>query len=89
MKSVFKMKGMDFGNSPVKQDKVVPTSKYEKSKNTYIAEESDDAGQKKDSLEQRIFYLKEQIKEDKQEGPTKNRAQLMKLENALVELQKK
>ena len=89
MRSGFKMKGMDFGNSPVRQEKVVPVSKYEKSKNTYIAEESDTAGQKRDSLEQRIFYLKEQIKEDNQEGPTKNRAQLMKLEKALAKLQKK
>ena len=73
MRSGYKMKGMDFGNSPVRQEKVVPASEYEKSKNTSIAEESDDAGQKRDSLGQRIFYLKEQIKEDNQEGDDKKK----------------
>jgi len=83
------MKGMDFGNSPVIQEKVVPASEYEKSKNTYIAEESDPREEKVIDLHNRIEYLKEQIKEDNQEGPTKNRAQLMKLGKALKKLQKK
>ena len=61
MKSGFKMKGMDFGNSPVKQ-KQVPVSKYEKSKGTMPGSKNDSNSEKIDELEDRLFNLREDLK---------------------------
>jgi len=83
MRSGFKMKGMDFGNSPVKQ-KQVPLSEGEKKKGTIIT------GGNKDEvindLEDRIEFLQSDIADAGQEGPTKQRAQLMKLQKELTKL---
>ena len=61
MKSGFKMKGMDFGNSPVKQ-KQVPVSKYEKSKGTMSGSKDDTTFEKINELESRLFHLREDLK---------------------------
>ena len=62
MRSGYKMKGMDFGNSPVRQGKVVPASKHEKSKNTSVAESSDSKAEKINDIEDRIDFLREDLK---------------------------
>jgi len=61
MRSGYKMKGMDFGNSPVKQ-KQVPLSEYEKSKGTTPGSKNDTTSQKIDELESRLFNLREDLK---------------------------
>ena len=86
MKSGFKMKGMDFGNSPIPQ-KQVPLSEGEKKKGTMIT-----GGNKAEvinDLEDRIEFLQSDIKDEGQEGPTKQRAQLMKLQKELAKLKGK
>tara|TARA_R110002012_G_scaffold159594_1_gene321275 strand:+ start:582 stop:845 length:264 start_codon:yes stop_codon:yes gene_type:complete len=82
----FKMKGfpMQKGISPMKQ--VVPASESEKSKNTAIAKETDTKAEKINDLEDRIEFLQSDIDDAGQEGPTKLRAQLMKLKKALAKL---
>tara|TARA_R110002072_G_C7709848_1_gene513925 strand:- start:393 stop:668 length:276 start_codon:yes stop_codon:yes gene_type:complete len=62
MSTPFKMKGMDFGNSPVKQDKTVPVSGYEKSKGTMSGSKGDSNSEKINSIESRIFNLREDLK---------------------------
>ena len=83
--SGFKMKGMSFKNSPLKQDKTnVPLSEQEKKKGTVVT-----GGSKSEEiadLEDRIEFLQSDIADAGQEGPTKNRAQLMKLKQQLAKL---
>ena len=81
----YKMAGSPF---PKKQDKqtVVPASEHEKSKNTAIAEETDSKTEKINDLEDRIEFLESDIADAGQEGPTKTRAQLMRLKQQLAKL---
>ena len=80
------MKGMSFKNSPLKQDKTnVPLSEQEKKKGAEVTT----GGSKSDEiadLEDRIEFLQSDIADAGQEGPTKNRAQLMKLKQQLAKL---
>jgi len=79
------MKGWSgFQNSPMKQ--VVPASKHEDNKGTEIAKESDSKAEKINDLEDRIEFLQSDIADAGQEGPTKLRAQLMKLKAQLAKL---
>ena len=99
MKSGFKMKGMDFGNSPTKVDltkktvlgprapikqKQVPLSEHEKKKGTMITGGSN--AEVINDLEDRIEFLQNDIKDEGQDGPTKTRAQLAKLQAQLKKL---
>ena len=60
MRSGFKMKGMDFGNSPIEQDKKqVPLSEYEKKKGTMITGGS--KSEEEVDLEDRIEFLNSDI----------------------------
>ena len=61
MTGPFKMKGMDFGNSPTEQ-KVVPASKHEDKKGTMISKESDSKAEKIVDYEERIYDLKSDLK---------------------------
>ena len=72
--------------SNMKDKTVVPASEHEKSKNTAIAKESDSKAEKINDLEDRIEFLESDIADAGQEGPTKNRAQLMKLKAQLAKL---
>ena len=82
----YNMKGWSgFQNSPMKQ-KVVPASEHETSKNTAIAKESDSKAEKINDLEDRIEFLESDIADAGQEGPTKLRAQLMKLQKELARI---
>tara|TARA_R110002167_G_scaffold201322_1_gene404867 strand:+ start:429 stop:695 length:267 start_codon:yes stop_codon:yes gene_type:complete len=59
MKSGFKMKGMDFGNSPMKQ-KQVPLSEHEKKKGTEIGGGS--KSEEINDLEMRLGDLRSDLK---------------------------
>jgi len=88
-KGEYKMSGSSFyGKSPFKQT-VVPASEHEKSKNTATAKESDSKAEKINDLEDRIEFLQSDIADAGQEGPTKTRAQLMKLKAQLAKLRGK
>ena len=81
-------KGVPFselGSSPAKQQ--VPLSEGEIKKGAEITGGDSQSGVITD-LEDRIEFLENDIKEEDQEGPTKNRAQLEKLRSALSEARK-
>jgi len=68
------------------KNKQVPLSEGEKRKGTMIT-----GGNKAEvinDLEDRIEFLQSDIKDEGQEGPTKQRAQLMKLQKELAKLRK-
>tara|TARA_R110002020_G_scaffold272071_2_gene487198 strand:- start:165 stop:494 length:330 start_codon:yes stop_codon:yes gene_type:complete len=85
----YQMKGSPFARNygigaPAKQ-KQVPLSEHEKKKGTIIT-----GGSKSEvinDLEDRIEFLESDIKDKGQLGPTKTRAQLMKLKEALKKAQ--
>ena len=82
----YNMKGWGgYQNSPMKQ-KVVPASVHEDRKGTAIAKESDSKAEVINDLEDRIEFLQSDIADAGQEGPTKLRAQLMKLQKELAKL---
>jgi len=80
------MKG--FSPFTKKQDKqtVVPASEHEKNTGVEIAKESDSKAERINDLEDRIEFLESDIADSGQEGPTKQRAQLMKLKQRLAKL---
>lgn len=81
----YNMKGWSgFQNSPMKQ--VVPASEHEKNKGVEIAKDSDTKAEQINDLEDRIEFLESDIADAGQEGPTKTRAQLMKLKAQLAKL---
>ena len=91
MRSAFKMKGIDFGNkkpqAPKRQDHTnVPLSEHEKKKGTMVI--GGNLRTEKDDLEMRIGDLNSDIADEGQEGPTKTRAQVMKLEKRLKKVEK-
>ena len=84
----FKMKGfpMQKGISPIKQKNAtnVPLSEEEKKKGVMVTGGS--KSEEINDLEDRIEFLKSDIADAGQEGPTKLRAQLMKLQKQLAKL---
>ena len=85
----YNMKGWGgFQNSPMKQkDQTnVPLSGHEKKKGTEVIGGS--LNEEKNDLEMRIEDLNSDIADEGQEGPTKTRAQVMKLEKRLAEVMK-
>jgi len=82
----YNMKGWGgYQSSPMKQ-KVVPSSEHENKQGVAIAKESDSKAEKINDLEDRIEFLQSDIADAGQEGPTKLRAQLMKLQKELAKL---
>ena len=80
-KAGFKMKGMDFGNSPVKQDeKQVPLSEHEKKKGTKITGGSQ--SEVINDLEDRIEYLRSDL-----QGGGKDKVSIMEVGRQLAKLQ--
>jgi len=85
----YNMKGWSgFQNSPMKQKDTtnVPLSEHEKKKGTEVIGGS--LNEEKNDLEMRIEDLNSDIAEKGQEGPTKTRAQVIKLEKRLAEVMK-
>ena len=81
----YNMKGWGgFQNSPMKQ--VVPASEHENKKGVEIAKDSDSKAEQINDLQDRIEFLESDIADAGQEGPTKTRAQLMKLKAQLAKL---
>ena len=81
----FKMKG--FSPFTKRQDQTnVPLSEHEKKKGTEVIGGS--LKEEKNDLEMRISDLNSDIADKGQEGPTKTRAQVMKLEKRLAEVMK-
>jgi len=81
----FKMKG--FSPFTKKQDQTnVPLSGHEKKAGTMVIGGS--LNEEKNDLEMRIEDLNFDIADEGQEGPTKTRAQVMKLEKRLAEVMK-
>ena len=79
----FKMRG--FSPFTKKQDQTnVPLSEHEKKKGTIVTGGS--KSEEINDLEDRIEFLKSDIADAGQEGPTKLRSQLMKLEAQLAKL---
>lgn len=79
----FKMKG--FSPFTKRQDQTnVPLSKHEKKKGTMVTGGS--KSEEINDLEDRIEFLESDIADAGQEGPTKTRAQLMKLKAQLAKL---
>lgn len=79
----FKMRG--FSPFTKKQDQTnVPLSEHEKKKGTIVTGGS--KSEEINDLEDRIEFLESDIADTGQEGPTKTRAQLMKLKAQLAKL---
>ena len=82
----YKMKGFGgFKSSPAKQDTTnVPLSEHEKKKGTIVTGGS--KSEEINDLEDRIEFLESDIADAGEKGPTKNRAQLMKLKAQLAKI---